>query len=145
MSDSQALFDSAVIKAGESLGSLQGALDQTAKNAADTGISFTIAKQNLLAGTQIGQQMGLINPAAAATVMNAAFTGSGQRIGNLLQSVPNQIDQWSQSLAGQSLVANQLGIPMTSLFGWAQTHGGSGSIQYKEAELGAIQHLMQDQ
>jgi len=140
--ESQQLFQAAVVQAGESLGSLSNALQATANNAANVGVSFAQAQQNLLTGTQIYSGLGVGNPASAAAAMTMGLTANNQQLGQILGPVTGSIMQYGGSLIGQALTAQAAGVPITGLYNWASSHGGVGGANYAMAELGGLQRML---
>jgi hypothetical protein len=143
--ESQQLFENGVIKAGGSLANLSQALQSTADTAAQTGTSFALAKEVLVKATASFAGRGFGSGAATAAGMLAgsmSFPGN-QQLSHVLSGVTDQMVSYGESMTGEALTAQQLGIPWTGLYNWHQTHTGSvGKAQEMTAEYGGIAHLV---
>jgi len=129
--ESQQMFQNAVVVAGGSLSNLSNALQGTADMAVRSGVSFQGAVQNLNSMmetlTSYGAKGAIVTN--TATMMNAAFTGSGQQMSQTMQGVGMKITDWAQSsLIGQALTAQAVGTNVQGLYGYEQGHGGVNSL-----------------
>ena len=110
--ESQALFETAVVRAGMTVGKLNDSLDRLANTSSKTSIGMEDLRRNFLQSTALMSAQGFnrANNGYALTSMSEEYARS-----RVLQGSPLTRDIFG-SIVGESMVASQLGVPLTEMF-----------------------------